>query len=106
MSRLRLAPTTFMIAYCCVYIFVLAMNLPLFMYYPLHGDFAWGWQGLKGAGPAMAWYGLMANAAIVAVVVAVCVPNRLPDRALRNCLWLVPVAAIVACTFLMRGFFV
>jgi hypothetical protein len=105
MSRLRLAPGPFLVAYCCAYVVVLANDWPLFRYYPLHGDLFWGTQVLKGVGPAMAWYGLMANAAIVALLVAILVPQRVADRTLRNSQWLFPIAAMLACGFLMRRFF-
>jgi hypothetical protein len=81
------------------------MNRPLFIYYPLHGNFTWGHQMLNGLGPAMAWYGLMANAGIGASLVALIVPDRLIDKALRNYLWLFPCAAMAICVFLLRRLF-
>jgi hypothetical protein len=55
----------------------IALNRPLFLYYPLHGDLIWG-QPLTGIGPAMAWYGLMADAIIIATVLAVCHSRSCP----------------------------
>jgi hypothetical protein len=81
------------------------MDRPLFRYYPLHGDFSWGQQALRGVGPAMAWYGLMANAGIAATVLAICIPDRATDRLLRNYLWLFPCAAMLVCVFLLRKLF-
>jgi len=101
----RFGPTTFAIAFCCTYATVFAMNSPLFLYYPLHGDFRWGAQPLHGAGPAIAWYGLMAKAAIVATAAALCVPDRLLGRVLRNSAWLFAVAAMLVCVFLLRPLF-
>jgi hypothetical protein len=104
MSRIRFAPGSFVVAYCCVYVFCFANDWPMFRYYPLHGDFTWGKQVLKGVGPAMAWYGLMANAAVAAIVVAVLLPQRAVDRLFRNFLWLFPVAAMLVSVFLLRRF--
>lgn len=103
--RLRFAPATFSIAFCCAYVSAFAANLPLFLYYPLHGDWSFGPQIVKGIGPAMAWYGLMADAAAVAVVAGFCVPDRAVKRVFRQQLWLFPCCAIGACVFLLRHFF-
>jgi hypothetical protein len=105
MRKVAFAPAAFAAAFCCAYILLFAMNWPLFLYYPLHGDFTWGPQALKGVGPAMAWYGLMAGAGIIAAFVAVIVPDRIADRALRNYVWLFPCVAMFACIFLLRRFF-
>jgi hypothetical protein len=105
MKRLLPAQGSFLVAYCCAYIVLLANDWPMFRYYPLHGDFSWGTGMLKGIGPAMAWYGLMANAAVVALVFGLLVPQSVADRVFRNAQWLFPVAALLGCVFLMRRFF-
>ena len=105
MRRPVFFPTTFMIAYCCTYPCVFLLNRPLFTYYPLHGDFSWGRKVILGAGPGMAWYGLMASAAIVAAVLALLIPEHALERPFRSYLWLFPVAAMGICSFLMRHFF-
>jgi hypothetical protein len=94
-----------MIAYCCAYTGAFWMNWPLFLYYPLHGSASWGPRSLNAAGPAMAWYGLLADAAIVATVAASCVPDRVLGRQVRNRLWIFPLGAIVGCVVLLRQFF-
>lgn len=104
--RLRFSPAVFTVAFCCTYIGAFAFDWPLFRYYPMHGDISWGRQLVKGIGPAMTWYGLMANAGIVASLLSVGVPNRPIDALLRNYLWLFPCAAMLACVFLLRQFFV
>lgn len=103
--RLRFSPITFMLAYCLVYIAALLWDLPAFRYYPLHGQLSWGPTVVKGLGPAMAWYGIMAEAALIAAVLAVIVPDRWFANRMQNVLWAVPVAAMLICTFLMRTFF-
>jgi len=103
---LRFSPPAFTIAFCCTYAIVFAKNWPLFLYYPLHGNFVvWGQPTLKNDGPAMAWYGLMANAGIVALLAAIFVPARLVDLPLRRYAWLFPVGAMVVCVFLLRHLF-
>ncbi|HWY61516.1 MAG TPA: hypothetical protein VNW15_06420 [Rhizomicrobium sp.] len=101
---LRFGPVSFAIVFCCVYALAFFTNLPLFLYYPLHGDFTWGPQLLKGAGPGMAWYGLMADAGIAALVLAFIVPDRLLDRIFRNYFWLFPCGAMLVCVYMLRQF--
>ena len=105
MSSLRFSPAVFLIAFCCAYAVVFALDLPLFRYYPLQGEFAWGHVALPDAGPLMAWYGLLASAGIVAAVPAVLVPERIGERLLRGYLWLFPGALMLVCMFLLRRFF-
>jgi len=100
--------TAFSAAFCCAYVWALATNHPLFLYYPLHGDFRWGMQPLltsaQASGPAMAWYGIVATASLLAVCATLCVPRRLSGR-LTPYLWLFPVGAMLGCAFLLRRFF-
>lgn len=105
MSALRFSPGVFLAAFCCAYAVVFALDLPLFRYYPLPGELTWGLVALQDAGPAMAWYGLVASAAIVAAPIAVLVPDRIADRLLRGYLWLFPVALMLVCVFLLRKLF-
>jgi hypothetical protein len=102
----RFGPITFMVVFCCVYAVAFWMNKPLFLYYPQLGDFHWGPTPIKGAvGPSMAWYGLMADAGIAAIILAFLVPDQLLDRFLRNYLWLFPCGAMLVCVYLLRVFF-
>ena len=103
--KLRISRVAFAIAYCTSYIVVLAMDWPLFRYYPLTGEFSWGWHHVAGSGPAMAWYGLMANAGMAALVCAAISRDHTLAAVLRNYLWLFPCAAMLGCVFLMRQFF-
>jgi hypothetical protein len=99
------SPLTFTVVYCCLYVALLATDTPLFRYYPLHGDFNWGPHYLKGVGPAMAWYGLLAGAALPAAVASLLLKDRLAQRLLGNVLWLLPVGAMLSCVYLLRFFF-
>ena len=105
MIRSRFSPGAFLAAFCCTYAVAFEQDFPLFRYYPLHGDFNWGAAVLKDAGPAITWYGLMANAALVAVFAAVLVPERAAHRLLGGYLWLFPCAAMLECIFLLRHLF-
>lgn len=105
MKPFRFAPLTFSVAFCCAYVAVFALNLPLFSYYPLHGQFAWGRGVLHSVGPAMAWYGLMTSATLIAGLVALCVPDRSIERVLRGYLGVFPVVAMASCAWLLRHFF-
>ena len=102
---LRFSPLAFMAAYCLAYAAALFFDAPLFRYYPLHNLLNWGAGTVKGHGPAMAWYGLMADAALAALAAAFIVPNRWIDRALRNLFAIFPVAAMAVCVVLMWKFF-
>lgn len=53
----------------------------------------------------MAWYGLLANAGIVATLLAISVPDHATERILRDYLWLIPCGAMLACVFFLRKFF-
>lgn len=100
----RFAPAVFLIVFCVSYIGGFAMDWPLFRYYPLHRDFSWGSGVLINAGPAMAWYGLMATAALVASIIAIIVPDRVFHR-IHGLVWLFPAMSMVACGVLLRRFF-
>jgi hypothetical protein len=103
--KLRFSPIVFMLAYCLVYTAALLWDLPAFLYYPLGGHFSWGPTVVEGLGPAMAWYGILAEAALIAAILAVIVPDRWFADRMQNVLWTVPVAAMLICTYLMRIFF-
>ena len=106
MKRPWFSPSLFMIVFCCAYAFIFAMDWPLFNFYPLHGDFNWGPRLLKGAGPAIVWYGLMSGAGIVAFIAAISFPDRAILSLLRDYLWLFPCSAMLVCIYLLRHFFV
>lgn len=104
--RVKFSPTVFMLAYCAIYIACLATDFPAFRYYPLEGVINWGPGKVKDIGPAMAWYGIMANAFIGGGVLAFIVPDRWFATPLRRGLWIAPTAAMLACVYLMKKFFV
>lgn len=101
----QFSPVAFTVAFCCAYGLAFAMNSPLFIYYPLHGDFTWGTQVLKGVGPPMLWYGFLSDALIAGAVAAVCIPGRLANKWLINLVWVFPIATMAVCIFLLRRLF-
>jgi hypothetical protein len=101
----RFSTPGFLIGFCVAYAVVFARNLPLFFYYPQTGAFGWGPVAAKGVGPGMAWYGLVAGATLVALVVAFITPRRV-EQALSGYIWLFPLALMALSTFLLRVFFV
>ena len=102
--KVRISPAVFAIAFCVTYAAAFWLNAPLFMIYPLNGDFVWGRELLPNAGPAIVWYGLMADAAIAGTVLGVLVPDRAVS-ALRNYIWLFPLGAMLISVYLLRVFF-
>lgn len=95
----------FTVAFSVAYIFIFAMDLALFLYYPLVREFHLG--EVKGAvGPAMHWYGLVASAAIAGIATGLFARDRWIPSALIPYLWLAPVSTLVASAFLLRHFFV
>jgi hypothetical protein len=101
----RFSPTVFAIAFCGTYIAVFALDSPLFRYYPLHGDFHWGRGELTGAGPGITWFGMLAASGIVALLLAVCIPEHAADKLFRNKVWLFACAAMLCSVFLLRRLF-
>lgn len=103
---LRFNPIAFMIAYSAAYMAAYWFNLPLFVYYPLHGEFAPGLHPLAADhGPGMAWYGFVADAAILAGIAGVVVPDAKLDRLLKGWLWLFPCVSAAICLYLLRVWF-
>jgi|SRR5580658_4343079 hypothetical protein len=102
----RFSPAAFSTTFCLVYVLCLAMNWPLFMYFPLHSDFTWGNRVLADAGPGMAWYGLMASSLPIALVVSYATGRAAFWIAIRSHLWLFACFAMLAIVFLLRRFFI
>lgn len=103
---LRGSPVVFAALYCVAYVLVFVFDLPLVRYYPVPQEWAWGpADAVVRPGPAMAWYGLMASAALVAAPGAFLVRERWVLALCANRLWLWPCAAVVACIVLLRPFF-
>ena len=101
----RPSSAAFAVIYSVAYTVALAMNWPLFNYYPLSGQFSLGPHQIVDAGPPIVWYGLIATALLVAIALSTFVPSSWFVNRFRNTLWLFPAIAMLACAVLMRGFF-
>ncbi len=98
MNRFLSLPV-FSLTFAIGYTWAVLQNYPLFRYYPLVKRFSWVDLADKTLGPAMAWYGWMAIAAIPAFVIAVIWKFVVPERVTTK-LWplfyLVPIMLLVA----------
>ena len=104
--RLSWSPRAFSILYCFGYAAAFAWQKPLFRYYPLDREWAWGVADeAVHTGPAMVWYGLMATAALAAAVGAFLVNEAWISARLRGFQWMAPYAAVAACLYFLRGYF-
>ncbi|EED36967.1 hypothetical protein NOR51B_2920 [Luminiphilus syltensis NOR5-1B] len=93
--------------WCIGYAIALGVERPLFYYYPLEGQWTLT-LATDAAGPVMPWYGLLASAALFAVLSTVLLEGFIRFRqtlALSNglllSLALIPVIAMVATAALM-----
>lgn len=87
-----LSARVFSLVFGVVYTITITGNYPLFRYYPAVGRFSWTDLADKSLGPAMSWFGWMAWAFVIAVVLAAIVPRKLADRIPAGVFWLVPLA--------------
>ena len=60
---------------------------------------------VSGRGPAMAWYGLMADAALVALAVSICIPSRWSGSLFRRYVTLFPIGAMLVTVYMLRRLF-
>jgi hypothetical protein len=97
----------FAAAYAVAYAVCVTKNIALFTYHPALNELGIGVQKPKD-GPAMYWYGWMANSGIVAAVIAFAA-TRLPEGLTRRLgsgwSWAVPLAVILFFCYLLRGYF-
>jgi hypothetical protein len=107
MSPLLRALPLFSALYAVFYVIAMYFNIAMFAYYPQTGT--WSWHDVPGArGPAMYWYGWIANAAIGAAIVAVLIavlPASL-RRVIAAASWAVPLAAMLTVLFIIRSWFI
>jgi hypothetical protein len=104
MKKLRGNPGVFMISYAAAYAFAFFMDWPMFRYYPLHGNFNWGRQIQSGMGPAITWYGLLADAVLFAIIVSITVADRAISGLIKSYAWIVPAGAMILSVYLLRNF--
>lgn len=101
----KLSPAAFSAGFCLCYPLFLALDWHLFLYYPLDGQ--WSIRPLpESAGPAMQWYGLIAAATLAAGGISLLLRGAGTTRWLSHHIGVLAVLSMVACAWLLRGFFV
>lgn len=103
--KLQFSPIAFAAVFSVTYATVFWLNLPLFEYFPQEGLFSWGPKIIPKAGPGMAWYGLMSDAALAALPLSFVIPHRFLDKIFRNYFWVFPCAAMLVCIYMVRKLF-
>jgi hypothetical protein len=96
-----------------LYVIALKLDLALFTVYPTAGVVLLGTHHSRDTvgssmGPAMYWYGLTATAAFGAFIfgiVAASLPDQWTHRVWSGWLWVVPIAAMIACVYLTLPWF-
>ena len=97
----------FAAAFAIAYLVAVQNNYALFTYHPALGAIGWGVEPVKD-GPAMYWYGWLATAGIAAALFAA-IASWLAQRAIERAAavaWIVPLAAMAAFAWLLRGYFI
>ena len=97
----------FAAAFAVIYVLAVQMNWALVTYHPRLGEWEL-WAAPPKSGPAMYWYGWTTTAALGALIfalVATVFPERWTRRLWSGWLWVVPVAAMVACIYLTMPWF-
>jgi hypothetical protein len=110
---MRPSPAVFSVVYCCGYALAFRLNRPLFRYYPVPHQWAWGTtDAVVRPGPPIVWYGLVASAALIAASATLIAAgatavwgDKQPPPTLRGGLWLAPWLAAAYCAFFLRHFF-
>ena len=106
-SRAAVFGIVFAVVYALAYLVAVEKNWALVTYHPQLAEFGFGVQKAKD-GPAMYWYGWLATAGIIAGA-AGSLAALLPERATRflgpALTWVVPLCAMLAFGWMLRGFF-
>ena len=91
-----------------IYVICEMQNWPLFTYQPATNQFDWFYAPpVRNQGPAMHWYGWIANAAIapgVLGVLATMLPERIVNKIPLSLVWIVPLAAVPVLIYALRFF--
>ncbi len=91
-----------------IYVICEMQNWPLFTYHPAASRIDWLYAPpVRNEGPAMHWYGWIANAAIGAAVLGVLatlLPERIVNKIPLSLVWIVPLAAIPVLIYALRFF--
>ena len=89
-----------------IYVVCEMNNWPLFTYHPGTGRLNWGYAlAVRGEGPAMYWYGWIANTLVGGIFLAglaTLLPARLAARIPLALAWGVPLAAVPLLVYALR----
>jgi hypothetical protein len=110
MNSFRLSTFTmvFSIAYAVLYLLSVEYNWALFTYHPALETFGALVQKPIDGGPAMYWYGWLATSALGALAaagLACAMPVGFGNRIWFSLAWAVPLAAMFAFVYILRGYF-
>jgi hypothetical protein len=99
---------TFAVAFAVLYLVSIQYNLALFTYHPATEEF---YLFVKPAAeqPAMYWYGWIATSALGALAAATLIsslPASFTARVQGGWSWAVPLAAMMAFGYILRGYFI
>jgi hypothetical protein len=96
----------FAIATPIIYVICEMRNWPLFTYHPGTNRIDLGWApAVRDQGPAMHWYGWIANTLLVAGVLglaAVKLPESIVKKVPLSLIWILPLAAIPILVYGLR----
>lgn len=95
----------FTVVFNLAYVAFFALDLPLFLYYPLTRQFTLSPLDANIAGPSMHWYGLLASSAIAGLAAALILRDRWIPVGLLQKLWLAPILAMAVVAWQLRFFF-
>ena len=107
-SRLSTFTIVFSIAYAVLYLLSVEYNWALFTYHPALESFGALVQKPIDGGPAMYWYGWIVTSALGASTIAAlacAMPAGLGNRIWSGLAWAVPLAAMFAFVYILRGYF-
>ncbi len=107
-AAFRTFAVVFAITSPVIYVMCEMQNWPLFTYQPATNRVDWFFvPAVRDQGPAMYWYGWIANAAIasgVLSVLAMMLPERVVNRIPMSLVWIVPLAALPVLVYALRFF--
>jgi hypothetical protein len=105
-SRSSAFPMVFTMTWCIVYVLAVELNLALYTYHPVLGEFGL-WAQAPREGPAMYWYGWLATSGAAASILGLAA-GHLPlpiDRLPAWLSWAIPICAMLAFIWILHGFF-
>jgi hypothetical protein len=100
--------TVFAVAYAVVYVVAIEQNYALITYHPVVNEFGFLAEPVR-VELAMYWYGWMATAGIVALLLGVTagfIPESVTRQLWSGWSWVIPVAMMLVVSYIHRGYFI